>query len=237
VRFVTFNIRLGLQRGVAPIVDVARSLRPDLLALQEVGANWRDGPPGDTTRRIGLQTGLVHSTFVPTIGTGESVRYGHALLSRWPIRDLNRQFLAGGRGEPRAALSADIVGPEDRAEDCVRFVSTHLSHIDSERRLQGPEFGKFVEEAMPTPNQKGGPEAPIVVAGDLNEPRERPSPWMRELLASFDEAGRLDPAPTFENPVPERRIDYLLVAGAQWSDAFVADLPDLSDHRPVVADL
>lgn len=230
MRFMTYNIRLGVQRGLDPVIDLLRETRPDVLALQEVGSHWSNGPAGDTTRRIALQVGLDHAIFVPTVRSGPTIRYGHALLSRWPLLESDRRLFATRGDEPRAALVADVAAPERS----VRVVATHLSHIDSNRELQGPELCDLVSDSAPNPEET---EAPLVVAGDLNERRDRPAPWMRDLLDDFDTAARNDPAPTFENPLPDVRIDYLLVKGCQWSSARVLDRPDLSDHRPVVADL
>lgn len=231
MRFMTFNIKLGLQMGLGPITACIREAAPDVLALQEVGSNWREGPAGDTTARLAQQTGLDHSLFLPTVESSSAVRYGHALLSRWPLRRVATHPLPTRGDEPRAALVADVIGPSEP----FRVVATHLSHIDDDRRVQGPELCDLIWE-LDERKPPEGRERPLVVAGDLNEPRERPDLWLRELLESFDGAGRLDSAPTFENPVPDTCIDYLLIDGRKWSAARVLDRPDLSDHRPVVAE-
>lgn len=226
MRFVSFNIRLGRQKGLGPIVELLRDLSPDVVALQEVGANWREGPPGHATARLAQQTGLAHRLFVPAIVEPGGCRYGQAVLSRWPLRNSAfRTFAARGR-EPRRAAVVDVVreGPD------VRLLATHLSHVHSERARQGPELLDLVDDCAPE-------DRPFVVAGDLNEPYDDRSHWFDELLDQFHDAGRRAPSPTFENPSPDERIDYLLVAGGRWRDAGVADAPDLSDHRPVWADL
>jgi len=124
-----------------------------------------------------------------------------------------------------------VIAPTEQ----VRVVATHLSHIDDARRMQGPELCDLIWELDERPTT-GTRELPLVLAGDLNEPRDRPDLWMREILESFDDAGRIAPSPTFENPVPDTCNDYLLVDGRRWSAARVLDRPDLSDHRPVVAE-
>lgn len=227
MRFMTYNIKLGLQEGLRPITEIVRRVDPDVLALQEVGCNWRMGPPGDTTARLALRTGLRHRIFIPTIVDAGALRYGHALLSRWPLRRVRRFELTRNADEPRAVVAAELVGPHT----IWSLVATHLSHIRDERAVQGPEFRHLVDNI-----RADADDHPVVSMGDLNEMRSMPAPWLRELLDEFDDAGRHDPGPTFENPAPEQRIDYLLIDGRRWADAAVLDERDASDHRPVVAE-
>lgn len=226
MRVVTFNIRLGRQKGLRPVVELLRELAPDVVALQEVGANWREGPPGHPTARLAQQTGLSHRLFVPAIVEPGKTRYGQAVLSRWPLRNVVLRTFAARGGEPRRAAAVDVVRPGTD----VRLLATHLSHIPEERARQGPELLDIADDCAPD-------DRPYVVAGDLNEPYDERSHWFRTLLDRLHDAGRCAPAPTFENPSPDERIDYLLASGARWRDAGVPHAPDLSDHRPVWADL
>jgi len=225
MRWMTYNIKLGERCGLSAVARVVRAARPDVLALQEVGSNWLDGPRGHIPARLAYATGLTHRVFVPTIAKSTAIRYGHALLARWPLVDVGLVPLTRRIDEPRKLLVARLIRPGGS----VRIVATHLSHRQPDRRTQGGELLDLVDDRLDDAR-------PTVVLGDFNEPADQPDGWLRDLLDRLDPARRLAPAPTFENPDPTRRIDYVMVHGARWSSARVVGEPDASDHRPVVAE-
>lgn len=225
MRWMTYNIKLGLLSGLEPVIRIVDRWRPDFLALQEVGSNWRAGPRGDTTRRMAVQTGLEHCHFVPTISHTGACRYGHAVLSRWPLRNLETTEFPRSIDEQRTALTGEVVTPEGP----VGFLATHLSHLREERRNQGPMFADLAHRLVSA-------SRPSVILGDLNEPLDEAESWLRDLRETYDDAARIAPDPTFENPEPTQRIDYLLINGHRWNWATVPSEPEASDHRPVVAD-
>lgn len=225
MRWMTYNIKLGDQCGPSAIARIVRREAPDVLALQEVGSNWKEGPPGHIPARLAYATGLTHRVFVPTI-VGTAVRYGHALLSRWPIVDIDIVPLTRRADEQRHVLVGRVLRPGAP----VQVLATHISHVQPDRRTQGGDLLEIVGE-------RTSEARPTVLVGDLNEPAEGGDGWLYDLMEQFDTARRLAPAPTFENPVPDSRIDYLMVHGERWSSAHVPEDPDASDHRPVVADL
>ncbi len=222
---MTYNIRLARQMGRRRIVEIVRAAAPDVLALQEVGSSWREGPPGDTAAAIALRTGLDHWYFLPTITEGLESRYGHALLSRWPISATSTRPLPRRIDEPRSLLEARIVTPDIDLDVMV----VHLSHRSPDRAIQGPEL---VDRAKMFARDETDVQ---VVMGDLNETEE--TGWLHDLRTHFQSATQLDARPTHENPNPEARIDDMLVRGGDWRRAEVLAHPDASDHRPIVGDV
>jgi endonuclease/exonuclease/phosphatase family metal-dependent hydrolase len=209
LKCLTWNIRLGLQQGLQPIIDVLRSEDPDLISLQEVGRNWTRGPEGDSTAIIADALGY-YSVFSPSIVI-DGHEYGHALLSRWPIAHADVVALPEDTDEPRTLLISEITHPLRS----MRIFSTHLSHVE-DRAIQVPFLLQQVWEKQPD-----------VVMGDLNSHEEL---WLDSLRARLNMAEQWEL--TFPTPAPTMRLDYLFGQG-QWSEVARLDTNDISDHYPV----
>lgn len=223
MKVMTYNIRLGIQQGVGAIAEVITAVDPDIVALQEVGLHWRMGPEGDTAADIAELTGHEHVHYVTTIVEGEH-RYGHALLSRWPILSPRVFHFTQDIDEPRAALIAQV----DTDKGRLAVISTHLSHKDDERAIHGTELVELVSGVACD-------DHPTLLMGDLNEVDD--ADWVHALKDRMDDAGDLVDGATYPNPEPMVRIDYLLVDGGEWTHAAVVDEAHASDHRPLVGDL
>jgi len=224
IRCLTWNVRLGIQEGVPALADVVRSLRPDLVALQEVGCRWTMGPPGDTTAELSAATGLPHARHVTAIETEEGARYGQALLTRWPLERAKVLDLPRRRDEPRKALSATVSTPDGP----LHVVATHLSHLADERPVQGEALALHVAGLL-----GGSAAAPLILMGDLNEPG---SPaWLAQLRSDLADADAARARPTYPAHEPVERLDYLLAHGGRWARARVLDEAAASDHRGLFA--
>jgi endonuclease/exonuclease/phosphatase family metal-dependent hydrolase len=157
-------------------------------------------------------------------------QYGNALLSVAPILNPHNVLLPGTPGhEQRGMLCADVVIRGVTWQVCV----THLQLDDPAERLVQ---ARAVADTIDTPDR------PTALLGDLNATPDAPEIRILTgvLVDSWQEAGGL-PGSTFPNPVPYRRIDYVMhtpdaragaVAVARSLRARLA-----SDHLPVVADL
>lgn len=262
MRVMTWNLwwRFGdWQRRGPAIRDVLREERPDICGLQEVwadaglnqaqqladdlGMHWAFGASSDQQRwrdRIGDQT----------------VHFGVAVLSRWPIREQRTFDLPLDPSRP--ALSVTIDAPHAQ----IPFVTAHLSVIGgSARRLAQVEWIARHVAALPA-----GQHPPVVV-GDFNAAPESdeirrfgghlttPVVDNQVLLDAwlFAEAG--DPGFTWDraNPhvaalvEPSTRIDYIHVVGRQAGPGRVRSVRRTgtapvggvwpSDHAAVIAEL
>lgn len=225
----TYNIRLGIQRGLAAAVDVLGACAaPDIIAVQEVGRHWLMGPEGDSLARLAELLELPHSAFAPTIEEirlkGPPARYGHALFSRWPFKRVQTVELPRCEDEPRALLHCIVDSPHCAIE----MISTHLSHRSSDR----PEQGRFLHRWL---KSRDDGAIPSFLLGDLNAPRSES--WLASLIQHWHDADADQHRPTFPSHAPERRIDYVLASEAELSTVVVPDTraaQQASDHRPVI---
>jgi endonuclease/exonuclease/phosphatase family metal-dependent hydrolase len=155
------------------------------------------------------------------------------VLSRRPVRawrvgPLGRPVPDGLEArayEPRSLLHVELEGG-------VHVLNTHLDHQAEPlfRHAQLVQLLAYAAEAIP----RG---ARTVLGGDLNA---RPdAPEVRALAIAFTDAwaacGEGD-GYTFRTDRPDRRIDYVWLAGLGCSAARVLDRP-LSDHLPVIVDV
>ena len=233
MRVCTYNIRLGIQEGVLACAEVLRPWDADVIALQEVGRRWNMGPDGRTAAQIAQALGLPYHVHVPAIITEQDQRYGAALLCRWPIDVREVVDLPQAIDEPRRLLIAGIRPVASADVPTYTVLSTHLSHLDEERRAQGDLLARRAHGEARL--------APTIVLGDLNE--HGPAPWLDHLLEDFaDATPGAHPPLTFPASAPAERRDYLLAspAAGRWSSAHVPCDPAAvaaSDHFPVVADI
>lgn len=148
---------VGLDGRCAParIAEVLRELDCAVLALQEV-----DNRPGEHEESMQLEylSRTLQMAAVPGLRivrhTGE---YGNAILTRLPIRRVERHDLSYSWYEPRGAIDVEL----DVGGSPLRVVACHLGLRRAERRFQWRRLMAAVA--------RGRSDIPTVVVGDMNE--------------------------------------------------------------------
>jgi endonuclease/exonuclease/phosphatase family metal-dependent hydrolase len=219
LRVVTYNVH-GLRDDLAALTRVVRDLDPDVLVVQEAPRRlrWRYRC-AELARRCGL---VCAAGGGPALGNLILVGLRVAVPEAWALR----YPLTPGRHMRGAAFARCVV---DRAP--VVVAGTHLS-LDGGERLAQARLLDAALAGLPEP-------APVVVAGDLNEPPDGPA-W-RLLAARRMDAARGDATPTFPAVGGRGRIDAVLVdpaiAVAGYRVVSSTATARASDHLPVLADL
>ncbi len=159
VAILTYNIYHGEDANGGSNLDaVARiinSLKPDLVALQEVDNKTTRTKGLDLTAELSKRTGM-HGVFGKAMdyaGGG----YGEAVLSRYPVLYTKNNPLGhSAKAEPRTALEVQIELPRGAK---IVFVGTHLDHLrdQSNRMMQASRIMELYENY----------DLPIVLAGEL----------------------------------------------------------------------
>lgn len=265
MRVVTWNLwwRYGPWRArreaiAATLVELA----PDLCGLQEVWGSETANLAAELADRLGLHWCWAGRPPSPTRQReyGPELRFGNAVLSRWPISAHTELALPVRGDRQRLALHARVDAP---AGELAMF-TTHLSHqLDASavRLAQVREIAGFVAA------HAAGTGYPPVLTGDLNA--EPDSDELRLLGGSLTEPAapgqvlfdawrfaRADhPGYTWDHrnpyladdPTPDARIDYILVGpprqgrGRVRSARLAGTAPVAgvwpSDHFAVVAEL
>ena len=224
VTVATYNIHssVGRDRACNPdrILAVLDEIRPDIVALQEVGHRHIVGTHGDQFDYFRDRTGL-HA--VPGLNLLYGRRpFGNALMSRWPIVSVQRIDLSVPGREPRGAIDAEL----DVGGYRIRVVATPLGLGPGERRRQIERLAHVLSER---------PELPTIVMGDFNIfGRER-----QRLHRLGAPVARAHVPASFPARMPLLGLDRIWTRPAGLIQGLYAHRSPLaaaaSDHLPVVA--
>jgi endonuclease/exonuclease/phosphatase family metal-dependent hydrolase len=225
LRVLTWNIwwRYGPWEARQPaIAATLESLDADVIALQEV---WDDGT---VNQAAALADGLGYHHVFDARDTHAGVRFGNAILSRWPILNSRSRPLPGCEetGEGRLAVFAEIDGPRGP----IGVFSTHLNwryEHSQVRQRQVADLAEFVADADLR-------DFPPVICGDFNA--EPTSDEIRMMTGetscpvegltfrdAWRDGGDGGPGFTWSNANPfavgelehDRRIDYIFIGRAE----------------------
>jgi endonuclease/exonuclease/phosphatase family metal-dependent hydrolase len=228
LRVLCYNIHHaeGIDRklDVPRIARVILSVKPDLVALQEVDNKTERTQRVDQAAELARLTKM-NGVFGANIAF-QGGHYGNAVLSRFPIaRHKNHLLPNVDSGEQRGVLETIIELPDKRT---VLLLATHLDHRrPDQERLASVKFinGLMVNrDAMPA-----------ILAGDLNDVSG--SPTLNEFSKLWARTN-LKIAPTVPVTKPLRQIDFILTRpAARWKviETKVLGEAVASDHRAIFA--
>jgi endonuclease/exonuclease/phosphatase family metal-dependent hydrolase len=263
-----YTVRRGITRGAVPgspaamrpapngswpirralILDLLRSVQPDVVGLQEVASH----PTVEEGRNTATQlAGALGWSVLYARDDGAPEADGRvngvAIISPHPLRELVRVPLPdrGGR-EDRLCLVAEA----RTGEGPLIFMTSHFAlagGVTEERTVRDESTRRILAYCRALPRG-----APVVLCGDLNTvPSLRPVRCLTGLEAIDGERGAFQDAgaaitgtaiATMPSQEPVVAIDYVLVQNAAILDCRAAGAPDAegyfpSDHLGLVADL
>lgn len=229
LRVLSYNIHHGegvdRKLDLPRIADVIKSVKPDIVALQEVDRGTERTSKIDQPAELARLTGM-------NVVFGNNIRYqggdyGNAVLSRFPVkRHKNHLLPLFDNGEQRGVLEVEVDMPN--ANGLLLFLATHLDH-----RAGGHErhaSAKAINELVAT-----NANDPAVLAGDLNDLPE--SKTLREFGTMWTRANA-KVLPTIPVDQPTKQIDFILFRPAErWKaiEVQVLDEAVASDHRAIFA--
>lgn len=234
---MSYNVHscIGMDGRVSPrrIARVIARQGVDIAAIQEVDQGRARSRSEDQAHDIAAELGF-HMLYCPAVTSG-SERYGHALLSRWPLEAAKIAPLPSHQGgmwpEPRAALWARV----HTQEATLNILSTHLGLSAPERIKQmtailGPEWlGSVLDRE------------PVILCGDFNltpgsAAHRLAASRLRDVAHNFKRGVR-----TFSSIRLVAQLDHIFVSPHFGLESVFAAQNDLtrvaSDHLPLVAHL
>ncbi len=229
LRVISYNIHhaegVDNQLNLERIANVILSVKPDIIALQEVDQlatrSSSIDQPAELARLTNMQVAFGGN--IPLQGG----HYGNAVLSRFPISSHKNHLLPCiDNGEQRGVIAAEIEMPKQGER--LMLLATHFDHRrDSKERI---ESAKMINRLIPKPAVQ-----PALLVGDLNDVigsetlNELDSMWVR---ANAEELA------TIPVTSPNRQIDFIMFQPRErWKvvEVKVLDEAIASDHRAILA--
>ncbi len=211
--------------GLAPLVDACVAVDADILGLQEVDRRQRRSGFADQAGAVarGLSCTHVYGATRHRVLRGQ---YGNALIVRGEILDSEVRPLPGSgtKQQPRVAILArvDVRGVH------LSVAVTHLQHHPERLRHLPNEAPDQLRAAL---EWLTALPAPRVIIGDLNMQPPRAEPML--TAAGFTVAAT---GPAYPSHDPKLQLDYIAVDGLVVESVAVVPA-DVSDHRPIVAEV
>lgn len=219
-RVLTWNIHraigLDLRYDLDRIIAAIQPHDPDIVALQEVDSRGHE-PHALPLNKLKQVLGS-HAAEARTIVAPDG-HYGHVLISRWPMHDVQIHELHVSRRETRCAIEATIESPYGH----IRVIAAHLGLRPNEIAPQLDIFRPLVE------GQTGG----LLMLGDFND-------WHGRIRSSLT---TLIPTHTRQKTFPSWRpilnLDriYCRPGKALINSWIERGAKRASDHLPVFADV
>lgn len=220
---MTWNIHGGVgpdrKHDLARIIALIESHSPDVIALQEIDSRRGRGKPVLPLDYLAEALGA-HTAECRTIVSHDG-HYGHAIISRWPLKNIVVHDISFGRWERRNVIEADVATPFGQ----VNVSAVHLGLWFAERRHQAAKLAQIAASQHPV----------SIMMGDFND-------WMwggpvRRALA--DVLPGITEHRTFPSRWPLLLLDRIYCRPraallSSWTDP---DGRRASDHLPVIADI
>jgi len=239
----TYNIHKGLsafnrRMMLRELRDRLRDLQPDIVFLQEVqGLHERHASRFHDWPEEPHYEFLADSVW-PEFAYGQNAVYDHghhgnAILSRYPIVSWENLDVSSHPFESRGLLHCQIQLPD--VSRTIHCINVHLALNERGRKRQVGAIVERVVEIVPE-------QAPLIVAGDFNDWRNRAGRRLAGDLglheAFRDDRGR--PARSFPAALPMLRLDRIYVRGFSIHHAKVHHghpWAKISDHAMLSAKL
>lgn len=230
------------------IAELLRSIDADVVVLNEVDFDSTWSHSVNQARYLAEKSGYAYRAEQRNLDfriLAWTWRFGNAVLSKHPIAGARVVDLPGYStwetalaGKKRAVICDVLVGDET-----VRVIGAHLSHRSEALRVRSAALLADVaaQGALPT-----------IVAGDLNStppdfPRSAGDENGNNAIKTFDDSGRFRRSPstgplaerdlTFHSADPRSVIDWILIPRDWRFLQYRVNPSQLSDHRPVYADM
>ncbi len=243
LRIASYNIHKGLSFFNRRVVlhdvrDRLMGINADIVFLQEVQGHhahhaWRfDQWPAKPQHEF-LAGGHWHATAYGRNAVYEHGHHGNAILSRFPILNWENVDISAHAFENRGLLHCELDVPG--LGRSLHAICLHLALNESGRRKQIHQLGERIRRMVPD-------DAPLIVAGDFNDWRQRVDRYLAEELGVKEvfETAHGRPARSFPAALPLFTLDRIYVRGFGVTAAKVlhgSHWRSLSDHAALTAHL
>lgn len=228
---VSYNIHKGFspfgrQYTLASIKERLESLNADIVFLQEVRGLCSKGEHANQLEHLA-------DTLWPHTAYGRnaiytSAHHGNAILSRYPMIEMENRDVSRNRFEKRGILYSGL--KLEGMDIPIHLFCIHLNLLERDRFFQARELLEFIYE-------KANPLHPVIVAGDFNDWTGRLTRYLSGHLIGepADSEKKIKTYPSF---LPMLQLDRILVKNMHMmtlKNMSSQEWQGLSDHLPLVA--
>ncbi|HMA94387.1 MAG TPA: endonuclease/exonuclease/phosphatase family protein [Polyangiaceae bacterium] len=236
LRITSWNIHKGIggvdrQYRIERVIETLQHQRPDVLLLQEVAEGMPSTLYHNQLEVLSGALGMSHVAY----GREHRFRvggYGNAIISRYPLTDVQRVDLTIAWRKKRGVICARAHVPVGEHLRSLVLFNVHLGLAGSERAAQMQRF------LTCHPFAGLHSHTPIVVGGDMNDLWGTIGDRFLSPVG-FARAGRR--FNTFPAMLPMRPLDAIYIRGdlrsVHYGPGRGALARSASDHLPLVADL
>lgn len=247
LRILSYNIHQGItvrrnRLSLGILKEALQELEPDLIFLQEVAGSSVEKMGKLWPEKVAHQLEGLADSMWPHFAYQQNVifskhHHGNAIMSRYPIDDFVLKDITLGKLKKRGVLHGLIRVPQGNSDDSllIHVLNAHLGLFQFERRIQTQALVNYVHKTIQA-------EAPLVIAGDFNDWRQRVSHELENSL-NVKEAFLSETkthARTFPSRLPILQLDRIYYRHAKMKSALCLKGKKwavLSDHLPIMADL
>lgn len=241
IKIVSYNIKAMRYNPENPrdnidrredVAEVLRQLDGDIVGLQEIDHFLARTGDYDQTKYLAETLGYPYYHFTYTIDNakGSEGKYGHAIMSRYPIKELEDCEFSVQCGERRKFCRAvlDVEGKE------LVFYNTHLTISNPGKKSGLPVNKIFAQyQLMELMQKMYGEEAPTILTGDFNLPFDK-----QQECVDVERVYPLNGGVNFDTPDPVTRIDNIYLCNIEkHSDHVTYGERGASDHPWIHADI
>lgn len=247
LRILSYNIHQGItvrrnRLSLGILKEALQELEPDLIFLQEVAGSSVEKMGKLWPEKVAHQLEGLADSMWPHFAYQQNVifskhHHGNAIMSRYPIDDFVLKDITLGKLKKRGVLHGLIRIPQGNSGESllIHVLNAHLGLFQFERRIQTQALVNYVHKTIQA-------EAPLVIAGDFNDWRQRVSHELENTL-DVKEAFLSETkthARTFPSRLPILQLDRIYYRHAKMKSALCLKGKKwavLSDHLPIMADL
>jgi endonuclease/exonuclease/phosphatase family metal-dependent hydrolase len=242
LRVLSYNIHKGFNSGnfkfvLREVRDTIQNVQADLVLLQEVLGHHRRHEKNIKNWPTSSQFEFLADKIWPHYAYGKNAVYnsghhGNAILSKYPFTFWENIDISGNRLEKRGLLHGIIKVP---GHGELHVICLHLALFEAWRKNQIDQLCERIRSHVPE-------GAPLVVAGDFNDWRQRAHEQLSESLGLtevFLEANGSH-ARSFPSWLPILKLDRVYCRSLAIKEAIcltAGPWKKLSDHAALCVDL
>jgi endonuclease/exonuclease/phosphatase family metal-dependent hydrolase len=223
VRVMDYNLHNGFNTdggmNLEALAQVIEDSGADIVGLQEVARGWIIYGSVDMIQWLSQRLDMPYA-----YGPTEGLQWGNAILSRYPIQNVETGPLPPEELRLRRGY---ILAQIETAGGDLRVMNTHLHNPEEDSEIRQQQVPALLDDWAGAPR--------TVIMGDFNAEPGSPEIALLGDAGLSDVGGIIGPDPgySYYSADPYRRIDYIWITSGLVPSDFSLGQTTASDHLPL----